>query len=157
MKIGMIIFMAHDLDKVVEFYQKLGFPLKFHMKGKWAEFVVGSVKLGICPTTGEPFDRSTGVVFEVDDLMKTYNQLKVQGVEFVMEPKEAVHGIMVGFKDPSGNISDMYQPTPEKVQEFEMKQASDTEKCGSGTCCGASKACQPGDACSGCKDGGKCS
>lgn len=150
MKVGMLILMAHDLSKCVEFYKNLGFELKFHLKDRWAEFVVENVKIGICPTTHEPFDRSTGIVFDVEDLYSKYEELKAQGVEFMGEPKVAVHGIMVGFKDPSGNISDMYQPTPEKVQEA-VQQAADK-----GESCCSSTACKEGDACSGCKDGGEC-
>lgn len=156
MKVGMLILMAHDLGKAVEFYKQVGFELKFHLKDRWAEFVVGNIKIGICPTEHEPFDRSTGIVFEVENLQETYDKLKAAGVELMGEPKEAVHGIMVGFKDPSGNISDLYQPTPEKVQEVvKQQQEAAAAQGGQGPCC-SSSACKDGDACSGCKDGGSC-
>jgi predicted enzyme related to lactoylglutathione lyase len=156
MKVGMLILMAHDLDKVVEFYKNVGFDLKFHLKDRWAEFAVGNIKIGVCPTEHEPFDRSTGIVFEVADLAKAFADLKAKGVEFMGEPKEAVHGIMVGFKDPSGNISDLYQPTPEKVQEVVKQQQETAAKEGKSSCCASESKCKPGEACSGCKDGGSC-
>ena len=59
-----------------------------------------------------------------------YKTLKEEGVEFVNEPVEAPHGIMVGFKDPSGNVLDLYQPTPEKMKQFveETKAKEAAEK-----------------------------
>lgn len=156
MKVGMLILMAHNLSDVVEFYQKMGFKLAFHLKDRWAEFIVENIKIGICPTDHEPFDRSTGIVFEVQDLYKIYNDLKTKGIEFMSEPKEAAHGIMVGFKDPSGNISDIYQATPEKIEDILKQQKEATHNDNDGCCEAKAKSCQVGDACSGCKDGGPC-
>jgi len=50
MKVGMLILMEGDLDKAVEFYKKMGFPVAFHLEGKWAELNIGDVKLGLAPT-----------------------------------------------------------------------------------------------------------
>jgi len=117
-KVGMLILMEGDLEKAVEFYKKLQFPVAFHLKGKWAELNIGDVKLGLCPTDQELPDRHTGIILEVPDVKKAYDELKGQGVEFVREPFEAVHGIMTSVKDPGGNIIDLYQPTPDKVEEM---------------------------------------
>ena len=37
------------------------------------------------------------------------------------KPTEAAHGIMASIQDPSGNILDLYQPTPEKIKELAEK------------------------------------
>ena len=55
---------------------------------------------------------------EVADVQKSYDELKAAGIEFVREPNAAVHGIMASIKDPGKNIIDLYQPTPEKVEEM---------------------------------------
>src|SRR3989344_4785290 len=115
--VGMIILLEHDLDAAVEFYKKLGLKLIFHVKGSWAEFAVGTIKLGLCPTPKDPHDRITGFVFEVDDLQAVYNQLK-ESINFKSAPVEKVHGIMASIQDPGGNIVDLYQPTPDKVQNL---------------------------------------
>lgn len=129
-KVGMLILMQHNLDQAVEFYRKLGLELKFHLKGKWAEFQIGPVKLGLCPTESEPFQRHTGIVLEVSDLVQFYSDLKTAGVTFPWgEPKTAPHGIMVGVEDPSGNILDLYQPTPEKVLELARQAPQATDGC----------------------------
>src|SRR5690348_292573 len=111
--VGMIILLEHDLDAAVEFYKKLCLKLIFHVKESWAEFVIGSVKLGLCPTPKAPHDRITGFVLEVDDLHAMYQALK-ESIPFKSAPVEKVHGIMVSIQDPGGNILDLYQPTPDK-------------------------------------------
>ena len=127
-KVGMIILMQADLKKAVEFYQNLGIKLTFHLEDKWAEFDLGCVKLGLCPTEHPQDNVRTGVVLEVmQDLHELYKTLKDQGVVFFGEPITAPHGIMVAFKDSGGNVLDLYQPTPEKYKEF-VEQQKDVKK-----------------------------
>ena len=116
-KVGMIILLEHDLDAAVEFYKKLGIKQVFYIKESWAEFAIGPVKLGLCPTSQLPHDRHTGIVLEVDNLRALYEQLK-HVIAFKAEPLEKVHGIMVSIQDPGGNVIDLYQPTPQKVQQL---------------------------------------
>lgn len=122
-KVGMVIVMQHDLKGAVEFYRDvLKLPLKFHLDGKWAEFDLGCVKFGLCPISQKQDNVRTGIVLEVrDDLQTLYESLKDK-VNFLSEPIVAVHGVMVGFKDSGGNVLDLYQATPEKVQELAKKE-----------------------------------
>jgi catechol 2,3-dioxygenase-like lactoylglutathione lyase family enzyme len=134
--LNMVILMVTDLDASIAFYQDLGFKLVFRLKDTWAEFRIGSVKLGLCPTTHSQEGRRSGLVLEVEDLVGTYEQLK-DSVQFLTEPKEAVHGKMITFADPSGNILDFYQPTPEKVVELAKQRAQEEESCAQKAgCCG---------------------
>ena len=122
-KISMIITLQPDIEKAVEWYKNLGLRLIFHIKGKWAEFDVNGVKIGLCPTgSTELPDRHSGVVFEVADLDAVFNQLK-DTVTFMNDPVQALHGIMVSIKDPGNSIIDLYQPTPEKIKEYMDKQS----------------------------------
>lgn len=112
--VNMIILMQPDVEAAVAFYKDLGLKLIFAFPKKWAEFQVGTIKLGLCPTSDSPEEiRRTGVVFEVENLKELYLSLKDK-VNFVREPFEAIHGIMATFKDPGNNLIDFYQPTPEK-------------------------------------------
>lgn len=121
-KLGMVIFMQQDLAKAVEFYQKLGLKLNFHLPDRWAEFDLGCVKLGLCPMEQAQDNVRTGVVFEVvEDLIALHAKLVAEGITFVNEPVTAPHGVMIGVKDPGGNVFDLYQPTPEKMKEFVEK------------------------------------
>jgi predicted enzyme related to lactoylglutathione lyase len=135
-KVGMIILMQHDLAKAVDFYQKLGLKLKFHLKDRWAEFEINTVKIGLCPTDEKEGLIRTGIVLEVEDLKKTLEETK-GWIEYFGEIQEAVHGMMISFKDPSGNVLDLYQPTPEKIQEMIKKTGQDQDD----GCCGSEEKC----------------
>lgn len=135
-KVGMIILMEHNLEEAVVFYQKLGLTMKFHLKDRWAEFALSNMKIGLCPSSESQENKITGVVFEVDDLKAFYEQHK-QSINFQGQPIEKIHGIMISFKDPSGNVLDLYQPTPEKVKHL-AHQAQESE---GQDCCQSNQKC----------------
>jgi hypothetical protein len=132
-KVGMLITIQHDIETSFEFYKNLGLTPKFHIKNRWAEFEVDSIKLILCPTDNELPERHTGIVLEVKDLNQLYSDLSAKNINFVTPPKEAAHGIMASIKDPGNNIIDLYQPTHEKITEI-VKQAQG--------CCGSKKDCK---------------
>jgi len=125
----MFIMLSQDklFEETVEFYKSLGLIPKFHLKDKWAEFDLGNLLLGICPASQELPDRRTGIVMEVEDLKKIYDEKK-DSMTFISEPVEAIHGIMLSVKDPAGNIFDLYQPTPEKVRDLAQKMKEKEEQ-----------------------------
>lgn len=137
-RLSMAILMEHDLDAAVDFYKNLGLTLNFHMKGQWAEFALeGGIKFGLCPISEKVGDIRTGLVFEVDDVRKLYEDQQ-GAIDFMAEPLEKTHGIMLSVKDPGGNIIDLYQPTPEKIQEI-IDKAKQEGCCEKGACkCGKS-------------------
>jgi predicted enzyme related to lactoylglutathione lyase len=145
-KAHMFIMMANDkvFEDTVTFYKKIGLNPKFHLKDKWAEFELENILIGLCPTEEELPDRRTGIVFEVDDLKKIYEENK-DLVTFLAEPVEAPHGIMASVKDSSGNVFDLYQPTPEKVKDLVEKIKAAEQ---AGQCCGSD--------CTDCKDCDDC-
>jgi predicted enzyme related to lactoylglutathione lyase len=127
----MFIIMEHDLLAAIEFYTMLGFKLKFHLKNQWAEMLADNIKIGLCYIGQELPERRSGLVVQVNDLMDFYTKYK-DALPFIGEPKEKVHGIMIGLKDPGGNIIDLYQPTPEKVADL-IKKAKKEDNCCDGT------------------------
>ncbi len=136
----MIILMQEDLEKAVDFYKKIGLKLVFYIPGKWSEMEIGGVRIGLSPSSVPVArDRHTGVVFQVDDLMVAYHNLKDEGVVFANEPTVATHGIMVTCTDLSGNVFDFYQPTHDKLKktlEEAGKMCKDScGKNGQDTCC----------------------
>lgn len=148
-KVHMLILMVPDkkFEECVEFYNKIGLNPKFHLQGKWAEFETEGVLIGLCPTDQELPERRTGIVMEVEDLKKKHEEFK-DIVEFLGEPVEAIHGIMISIKDPSGNIFDLYQPTSEKVRDLVKKTAGQESR--KEPCCGKQ---QEGEPC--CSEGKK--
>lgn len=128
-RLNMIIVLVKDVDQAVTFYQKLGLILTSHLKGQWAEYALGDITVSLCPTDIPDYKRCTGIVLEVDDIRDYYARLKGQGVEFLGEPIERVHGIVASLKDPSGNIIDLYQPAQHKVQDLALDCAQGNAKC----------------------------
>ena len=51
-----------------------------------------------------------GVIFTVDDIHKTYEELLAKGVEFTEEPTERFYGTDCGLRDPFGNNHRIGQP-----------------------------------------------
>jgi len=153
-KAHMFIMLAEEksFENAVEFYKKLGLQSKFHIKEKWAEFDTGNLLIGICPTSQELPERRVGIVLEVEDLKKTYDESK-DFLTFLSEPVEAIHGIMASVKDPAGNIFDLYQPTPDKVRDLAQKIKEKDECEGScGHACPDETECKDADCCSDCPE-----
>ncbi|KKP35866.1 MAG: hypothetical protein UR26_C0002G0168 [candidate division TM6 bacterium GW2011_GWF2_32_72] len=140
--VGMIILMESDFNAAVDFYKKLGLKQRFELKDKWSEFDINGVKLGICPTENKvDFYIQTGIVLEVDDMMALHKRLTAEGIKFINEPKESPHGIMGSIVDPGNNVIDLYQPTPEKVEELIKKAKQQAEQEG-GCGCDCSSDCE---------------
>jgi len=59
---------------------------------------------------------ANGVIFNVDDCRKVYEDLVAKGVEFTQEPTEHFYGIDCGLRDPFGNPLRITQPAPEPVK-----------------------------------------
>jgi catechol 2,3-dioxygenase-like lactoylglutathione lyase family enzyme len=49
-------------------------------------------------------------IFTVDDVHKTYEELRAKGVEFTEEPTERSYGTDCGLRDPFGNYLRIGQP-----------------------------------------------
>lgn len=124
---NMFILMENDIAKAVAFYQDLGLKLNFHSSNRWAELDIQGVKMGLAQTSQELPERRTGIVLEVADIQEFYESHKDE-IDFLSEPVEAVHGLILSFRDPGNNILDLYQPTPEKLKEAIKRAASEAEK-----------------------------
>ncbi len=121
-RVGMIIIQVQDIEKSVEFYSQLGLSLKFCVPGKWAEFQAGSIKIELCHTN-QPLagQHKTGVVFHVDDIQALYEKSHTS-IQYLYAPVSAPHGIMARVIDPSGNLLDLYQPTPVAFEQHVKNQ-----------------------------------
>jgi catechol 2,3-dioxygenase-like lactoylglutathione lyase family enzyme len=143
-KVNMVMIPQPDLERAVEFYQKIGMTLKFHVKNAWAEFTIGDVKIGLVPVQEGGTGGYTGIILETSDVNAFFEQFKGV-VEFLGEPIERPYGKMVSFKDTAGNILDLFQPTPENMQEILEKVKKEEGCCGEPqSCedCGCDDACE---------------
>lgn len=113
-KLFAVCLLVDDFEKSLEFYRnKLGLKVK-SIEGKFANFKLGETELAIFEK-GEAaimfprkFMKSGGgavIGFLVDDVDKTYAELKKKGVEIFEGPKTTEWGQKVAyFLDPDGNI-----------------------------------------------------
>ena len=108
------MIVVSDMQRSVEFYRdKLGLPLKFQSPD-WTEFATGTTTLALhgggIPSTQPPAGDPSKVAgacsigFNVDDVDKTYEELKAKGIRFVMSPMQREgEGIKLAVAiDPDG-------------------------------------------------------
>ena len=113
-QIDYTMIVVSDMDRSVEFYRdKLGIPLKFQSP-QWTEFATGSTTLALhgggIPAEGPPQGDPSKVAgacsigFTVQDVDKTYEELKARGIRFVMPPTQRENeGIRLAVAiDPDG-------------------------------------------------------
>ena len=93
-QIDYTMVIVSDMQRSVEFYRdKLGIPLKFQSP-EWTEFATGATTLALHgggvasthPPSGDP-SKTAGacsIGFNVDDVDKTYEDLRAKGIRFVM-------------------------------------------------------------------------
>jgi catechol 2,3-dioxygenase-like lactoylglutathione lyase family enzyme len=97
-KIDYTMIIVSDMARSVEFYaDKLGIPLKFQSP-EWTEFDTPGTTLalhggGISQSAANDDSKSKiagtcSIGFNVDDLEKTYIELKSKGVNFIMAPTQ---------------------------------------------------------------------
>ena len=97
-QIDYTMVIVSDMNRSVEFYRdKLGIPLKFQSPD-WTEFQTGATTLalhggGVKRDLSAAGDQSKNagtcsIGFNVDDVDKTYAELKAKGIFFVMPPTQ---------------------------------------------------------------------
>jgi catechol 2,3-dioxygenase-like lactoylglutathione lyase family enzyme len=63
-----------------------------------------------------------GAILKVDDIHKTYEELRGRGVEFTEEPTERFYGTDCGFRDPFGNPLRISQPKEGPIEVPDPEQ-----------------------------------
>ena len=97
-QIDYTMIIVSDMKRSVEFYRDtLGIPLKFESP-EWTEFATGATTLalhggGIAREYQDTGDQSKtagacSIGFNVDDVDRTYEEMKAKGMTFVMPPTQ---------------------------------------------------------------------
>ena len=113
-QIDYTMVVVSDMNRSVEFYRdKLGIPLKFESP-EWTEFQTGTTTLALhgggVPASGPPQGDPSklaghcSIGFNVEDVDKTFEELKAKGIRFVMPPTQREgEGIRLAVAiDPDG-------------------------------------------------------
>ncbi len=127
-RIGTITVQVTDQDKALEFYtQKLGFEKRSDQpmgpSQRWIEVAPpgAQTRILLYKATREmpgadsyeaakaSIGKSTGMVWETDDISGTFAQLKAKGVPILDEPKRQPYGWWGVFADQDGNSYGVHQ------------------------------------------------
>ncbi len=127
-RIGTITVQVTDQDKALEFYtQKLGFEKRSDQPmgpgQRWIEVAPpgAQTRILLYKATKEmpgadsyeaakaSIGKSTGMVWETDDINGTFAQLKTKGVTILDEPKRQPYGWWGVFADQDGNSYGVHQ------------------------------------------------
>ncbi|MBN1583465.1 MAG: VOC family protein [Anaerolineae bacterium] len=122
-----VTLVVQDYDQAIAFYcDKLHFKLveDTYQPDQDKRWVVvappgsqGTSLLLACASTAEQaafIGRQTGgrvfLFLSTDDFWRDYNEMRLAGIRFVREPKEAPYGTVAVFEDLYGNLWDLVQP-----------------------------------------------
>jgi predicted enzyme related to lactoylglutathione lyase len=107
-------YVTGDVAGAARFYQDaLGLTLKFQDGTRWAQFDAGGVNFSLsAPEEAAEGARGAVVVFEVDDLDATRARLEGAGATVLGVRDMGAHGRTLTFRDPSGNVAQLFQRAP---------------------------------------------
>lgn len=104
-------YITADMERAVAFYRDtLGLDLMFQDGGKWAQLKAGGVNFALSSRDEAP-DGAVGatVVFEVPDAAAAGAAIAAAGGEILGERDMGDHGRTLTFRDPDGNLVQLYQ------------------------------------------------
>ena len=111
MIIAFISYPVLDLDRAVEFYQKvLGIEPLFHRED-WAEFNLEGQRFALQKVKTPKLEHSGPTLyFMAQSLEESINRLEKIGAKLLGTPESYTYGKLVRFKDPEGNVLGLYEP-----------------------------------------------
>jgi len=111
MKLSNVILRVSDLEASISFWKdRVGFELAFS-SGEFAFFALGDCQLVLNqPLDFEPQRSDTEIVLEVDDLATSFEEMKVRGVPFEVDPRPVTSDgertlLAAHFRDPDGHLA----------------------------------------------------
>lgn len=100
-----------NLDRSIEFYQSMGFSIKY-TEEDWVEFDLGETSFAILKrpeNKGEVIPQKTRIMLETDDIESVYKNLKSKRVELIGKIRNESYGKLLTFKDPDGHLLEFFQ------------------------------------------------
>ena len=111
MIIAFVSYPVANLDRAVEFYQKvLGIEPLFHRED-WAEFKLGGQRFALKKETQQQKEHAGAIIyFMAKPLQKFISRLEELDTEILGSVEIHSYGKLARFKDPEGNILGLYEP-----------------------------------------------
>ncbi len=111
MDIAFISYPVRDLDKAVEFYQKLLEIKPLFLREDWAEFELDGQRFALQKVNElKPQQTGATLYFKAQPLEKHIARLERIGAILMDTPEFYSYGKLVRFHDPYGNIFGLYEP-----------------------------------------------
>ncbi|MBM3558561.1 MAG: glyoxalase [Alphaproteobacteria bacterium] len=103
-------YLTRDMDRAVAFWRDaLGLELRFQDGSKWAQLRLGDSSIALStPEEGAPEAVGATLVLETDDLVTARRAVEAHGGTVIDERKMG-SGVAITFRDPDGNIVQLYQ------------------------------------------------
>ncbi len=104
-------YVTQDMDRAVAFYRDaLGLKLSFQDGARWAQMKAGDVNFSLAsPEEGAEGAAGAVVIFEVDDIDASRTALETGGGTVVGTRDMGDHGRALTFRDPDGNLVQLFQ------------------------------------------------
>jgi predicted enzyme related to lactoylglutathione lyase len=110
MIIAFVSYPVANLDRAVEFYQKvLGIEPLFHRED-WAEFKLEGQRFALKKETLLQKRDGATVYFMAKPIQKFIDRLEGFGAKILGSVETHSYGKLARFKDPEGNIFGLYEP-----------------------------------------------
>ncbi|MGH8872754.1 MAG: VOC family protein [Acidimicrobiia bacterium] len=111
MKLSNVMLRVSDIEDAVAFWRdRVGLELSMSA-GEFAFLAAGESQLALNqPPVFEPQASDTELVFEVDDVMSVYTEMKERGVPFEVDPRPVTSDgerslLAAHFRDPDGHLA----------------------------------------------------
>ena len=104
-------YVTRDMNRAVKFYRDvLGLKVKFQDGDNWAQFDAGGNNVSLA-SLAEAAAGATGatLILEVSDIAAARTALEQNGAAIVRNRDMGSHGKSLAFKDPDGNIVELFQ------------------------------------------------
>ena len=116
-KVGSVIIAVKDLDKSIEFYNKiLGLPIK-NKRENWVDLGQSGALLSLHPASqssphsGSSIDNGILISFVIGDVASAVNELKSNNVKIFREIQERDIGKNVIILDPDEYMISLFEPS----------------------------------------------
>ncbi len=115
-KVGNVILAVKDLDKSIEFYNKiLGLPIK-NKRENWVDLGTSGALLSLHPASqssphsGSSIDNGILISFVIGDVASAVNELKSKNVKIFREIQDRDIGKNVIILDPDEYMISLFEP-----------------------------------------------
>ncbi len=104
-------YVTRDMERAVSFYRDaLGLAVKFQDGTRWAQFDAGGVNFSLSsPAEAAAGAQGAVVIFEVDDIDVARSRLETAGASVLDTRDMGAHGRSLTFRDPDGNLVQLFQ------------------------------------------------